>query len=128
MTNICSEHPVEAGMHQPNQHNDPHPASRELGVGRHHDWSMDPIDLEEFRETLVRETRGQYIVSSDPVKFMYKFLPFNERKEESYQKFRLQKVSKTRIQHLKSMVNAKTEKEMYGHFVSISGLTNSTLR
>ncbi|KAG9223421.1 hypothetical protein CCMSSC00406_0007608 [Pleurotus cornucopiae] len=77
---------------------------------------MDPIDLEEIRETLVRETRGQYIVSSDPVDFMNKFLPFNERKDESYQKFRSQKVPKTRIQHLKNMGNAKTKKQMYGHF------------
>ncbi|KAF7437537.1 hypothetical protein PC9H_004379 [Pleurotus ostreatus] len=100
----------------PLQHNDPHPTPRALRTGRHHDWSMDPIDLEEIRETLVRETRGQYIVSSDPVEFMNKFLPFNERKDESYQKFRSQKVPKTRIQHLKNMGNAKTKKQMYGHF------------
>ncbi|KAF9489179.1 hypothetical protein BDN71DRAFT_1499191 [Pleurotus eryngii] len=77
---------------------------------------MDPIDLEEIREKLVRETRGQYIVSSDPVKFMNKFLPFNDSEEESFQKFRSQKVPKTHVKHLKNMGNAKTEKQMYGHF------------
>ncbi|KAF4605899.1 hypothetical protein EYR40_004691 [Pleurotus pulmonarius] len=77
---------------------------------------MDPLELKQIREKLVRETRGQYIVSSDPVKFMHKFLPFNERKDESYQKFISQKLSKTRIQHLKNMGNANTEKEMYSQF------------
>ncbi|KDQ30030.1 hypothetical protein PLEOSDRAFT_154739 [Pleurotus ostreatus PC15] len=101
---------------QPPRNNDPHPTPRALRIGRHHDWTMDPLDLEENRETLVRETRGQYIVSSDPVDFMNKFLPFGHSEEESYQKYRLQKVPKTRIKHLKNMGNAKTEKQMYSHF------------
>ncbi|KDQ30001.1 hypothetical protein PLEOSDRAFT_154719 [Pleurotus ostreatus PC15] len=114
-----SEHSVsqsQSHTNNPLQHNDPHPTPRALRIGRHHDWSMDPIDLEEIRETLVRETRGHYIVSSDPVEFMNKFLPFNDSEDEASQKFRSQKLSKARIKNLKNMGNAKTEKQMYGHF------------
>lgn len=89
-----------------------------FGMAPHHHWSMKHVELNTLRRNVVNETQGHYIVSMDPDDFLHEFLPWNNFKTRVFRAFKAQKPSAERINHLIAM-GAKTERQMYGCFVSI---------